>query len=204
MAEIRLAIFAHACGPGSYAMKPINMSGRNGGADALLCPSGCGKSTMLNIISGLLKPSEGRVLFYGQDVTDKDTGARNIAHCKHPLTACWARTHTGQKHPYDLCQYRGCPEKGKSFQRDKLKEEFGTILKALAPARSTFELANHLFRQAWAERSSSVSSEAKRLRAKVRQIELDLENTIQRLARTEDRTMITAYETRVVELKKEP
>ena len=48
-----------------------------------------------------------------------------------------------------------------------------------------------------------MSSEAKRLRAKVRQIELDLENTIQRLARTEDRTMITAYETRVVELKKE-
>ena len=79
MAKIRLAIFAHACGPGSYALKPIDMSGRNGGADALLCPSGCGKSTMLNIISGLLKPSEGRVLFYGQDVTDKDTGARNIA-----------------------------------------------------------------------------------------------------------------------------
>ena len=124
-------------------------------------------------------------------------------HCKHPLTACWARSHTGLKHPYYLCQYRGCPEKGKSIQRDKLEEQFGTILKALTPARTTFELAEHLFREAWDERSSSVSSEGKRLKAKVRQIELDVENTIQRLVRTEDPSLITAYETKVVELKKE-
>ncbi len=79
MAEIRLANLAHAYGNGSYALKPLDMTWRNGGTYALLGPSGCGKSTMLNIISGLLKPSEGRVLFDGQDVTDKDTGARNIA-----------------------------------------------------------------------------------------------------------------------------
>lgn len=32
----------------------------DGGAYALLGPSGCGKTTLLNIISGLLVPSEGR------------------------------------------------------------------------------------------------------------------------------------------------
>lgn len=79
MAEIRLANLAHAYGSGAYALKPLDMTWRDGGTYALLGPSGCGKSTMLNIISGLLKPSEGRVLFDGQDVTDKDTGARNIA-----------------------------------------------------------------------------------------------------------------------------
>ena len=41
----------------------------HGGAYALLGPSGCGKTTLLNIISGLLHPSEGRVLFDGRDVT---------------------------------------------------------------------------------------------------------------------------------------
>lgn len=79
MAEIRLAKLAHSYGNGTNALKPLDMTWRDGGTYALLGPSGCGKSTMLNIISGLLKPSEGRVLFDGQDVTDKDTGARNIA-----------------------------------------------------------------------------------------------------------------------------
>ena len=79
MAEIRLENLGHAYGGGAYALKPLDMTWKNAGTYALLGPSGCGKSTMLNIISGLLKPSEGRVLFDGVDVTGRDTGARNIA-----------------------------------------------------------------------------------------------------------------------------
>ena len=55
------------------------MTWADGQTYALLGPSGCGKSTMLNIISGLLHPSEGRVLFDAQDMTARDTGQRNIA-----------------------------------------------------------------------------------------------------------------------------
>ncbi len=32
----------------------------DGGAYALLGPSGCGKTTLLNVISGLLTPSQGK------------------------------------------------------------------------------------------------------------------------------------------------
>ncbi len=35
----------------------------------LLGPSGCGKSTVLNLISGLLQPTEGRIFFGEEDVT---------------------------------------------------------------------------------------------------------------------------------------
>ena len=45
----------------------------------LLGPSGCGKTTLLNCVSGLLRPSHGRILFDGQDVTAKTPQARNIA-----------------------------------------------------------------------------------------------------------------------------
>ncbi|MGQ0564956.1 MAG: ABC transporter ATP-binding protein [Gemmobacter sp.] len=80
MAEITLDHLAHAYATGgAYALKPLHMTWRDGGTYALLGPSGCGKSTMLNIISGLLRPSQGRVLFDGQDVTALDTGRRNIA-----------------------------------------------------------------------------------------------------------------------------
>ncbi|HEU0199143.1 MAG TPA: ABC transporter ATP-binding protein [Burkholderiaceae bacterium] len=62
-----------------YALQPMNQVWRDGGAYALLGPSGCGKTTLLNIISGLVVPSEGRVLFNGVDVTDLSTAQRNIA-----------------------------------------------------------------------------------------------------------------------------
>ena len=42
-----------------YALLPLKMSFDDGGAYALLGPSGCGKTTLLNIVSGLVKPSQG-------------------------------------------------------------------------------------------------------------------------------------------------
>lgn len=44
----------------------------------LLGPSGCGKSTMLNLISGLLKPTEGRIFFGKDDVTELPPENRGI------------------------------------------------------------------------------------------------------------------------------
>ena len=44
----------------------------------LLGPSGCGKSTTLNLISGLLKPTEGRIFFGEEDVTDLPPENRGI------------------------------------------------------------------------------------------------------------------------------
>ncbi len=84
MARIELAGLAHSykpnpSQPSDYALRPMDMRWEDGGAYALLGPSGCGKTTLLNIISGLVKPSHGRVLFDGKDVTDLPTEARNIA-----------------------------------------------------------------------------------------------------------------------------
>jgi len=62
-----------------YALKEISQVWDDGGAYALLGPSGCGKTTLLNIISGLLTPSEGSILFDGREVTTLPTTERHIA-----------------------------------------------------------------------------------------------------------------------------
>ncbi|MEO8311269.1 MAG: ATP-binding cassette domain-containing protein, partial [Caldimonas sp.] len=62
-----------------YALLPLKMQFADGGAYALLGPSGCGKTTLLNIVSGLVKPSQGSVRFDGVDVTARTPQQRNIA-----------------------------------------------------------------------------------------------------------------------------
>lgn len=62
-----------------WALKEVDVTWSDGGAYALLGPSGCGKTTLLNIISGLLQPSHGRVLFDDRDVTDIPSDKRDIA-----------------------------------------------------------------------------------------------------------------------------
>jgi len=84
MAKITLADLRHSyvqtpTMDEDWALKRLDVAWQDGGAYALLGPSGCGKTTLLNIISGLLRPSHGRVLFDGRDVTDVPPDQRHIA-----------------------------------------------------------------------------------------------------------------------------
>ena len=62
-----------------WALRGINIDWKDGGAYALLGPSGCGKTTLLNIISGLLKPTKGEIFFDDKDVTTFNPVERDIA-----------------------------------------------------------------------------------------------------------------------------
>lgn len=84
MAKITLDKLAHSYFPSpksdaDFALKEIDHVWEDGGAYALLGPSGCGKTTLLNIISGLLVPSKGRIIFGDEDVTNLQPEQRNIA-----------------------------------------------------------------------------------------------------------------------------
>jgi glycerol transport system ATP-binding protein len=84
MARITIDKLRHAYGanpqkPEDWALKEMSLEWDDGGAYALLGPSGCGKTTLLNLISGLLHPTEGRILFDDRDVSNATPENRNIA-----------------------------------------------------------------------------------------------------------------------------
>ena len=85
MAKITLDDLRHAYAPNptrpeDYALQQLDITFDDGGAYALLGPSGCGKTTLLNIISGLLAPSHGTVLFDGKDVTGLSARTNATSH----------------------------------------------------------------------------------------------------------------------------
>jgi glycerol transport system ATP-binding protein len=126
MARIDLDL-AHAYKPNpqrdeDYALLPLKMTFADGGAYALLGPSGCGKTTLLNIISGLVKPSQGGVRFDGVEVKDKTPQQRNIAQVfQFPVI-------------YDtmtVAQNLAFPLKNRGVPADRIKQRVGKIAEML-------------------------------------------------------------------------
>lgn len=105
-----------------YALLPLKMTFRDGGAYALLGPSGCGKTTLLNIISGLVTPSHGTVKFNGTDVTRQTPQQRNIAQVfQFPVI-------------YDtmtVAENLAFPLKNRGVSPERIKQRVGTIAEML-------------------------------------------------------------------------
>ncbi|KAF5091081.1 ATP-binding cassette domain-containing protein [Acetobacterium wieringae] len=51
-------------------LRDVNLTIEKGKFIAITGPNGGGKSTLARIISGVLKPTKGKITFYGEDITD--------------------------------------------------------------------------------------------------------------------------------------
>jgi branched-chain amino acid transport system ATP-binding protein len=55
---------------GITATGNVNLDLHKGARHALIGPNGAGKTTLINLLTGVLEPTEGRILLEGQDITD--------------------------------------------------------------------------------------------------------------------------------------
>jgi ABC-2 type transport system ATP-binding protein len=63
---------------GLRALEKINLEIRRGEIFALLGPNGAGKTTLINVICGIVNPTEGRVLADGYDIVSEYRAARSM------------------------------------------------------------------------------------------------------------------------------
>ena len=61
---------------GIVAANNVSLAVEAGSRRALIGPNGAGKTTIINLISGMLRPSAGSVLLDGQDITDRRSDER--------------------------------------------------------------------------------------------------------------------------------
>jgi putative ABC transport system ATP-binding protein len=57
-----------------HALRGIDLKVEKGDLISILGPSGCGKSTLLNMLGALDKPTEGRVIIEGTDISSFNSG----------------------------------------------------------------------------------------------------------------------------------
>jgi len=55
---------------GILASQNVNLAVEQGARHALIGPNGAGKTTVINLLSGVLRPSAGRIMLEGRDITD--------------------------------------------------------------------------------------------------------------------------------------
>ncbi|HSV45519.1 MAG TPA: ABC transporter ATP-binding protein [Ramlibacter sp.] len=55
---------------GITATGDVNLELKKGARHALIGPNGAGKTTLINLFTGVLEPTAGRILLEGQDITD--------------------------------------------------------------------------------------------------------------------------------------
>jgi glycerol transport system ATP-binding protein len=118
-----------------WVLRDIDLEWSNGGAYALLGPSGCGKTTLLNIISGLLRPTKGEVFFDEKKITHLSPVERNIAQIfQFPVI-------------YDtmtVFDNLAFPLRNRGFSEDKIKARVKEIAEMLDLSQTLYNRASGL------------------------------------------------------------
>jgi len=70
---------------GDFSLRDVNLELRAGGCLAILGPSGAGKTLLLETVMGARRPTTGRVLLDGREITDLPPESRRIAYIPQDL-----------------------------------------------------------------------------------------------------------------------
>ncbi len=112
-----------------HALRSISLTVERGEFTAIAGPSGSGKTTLLNVISGIEKPDEGKVIFDGQPLDRMDENALSDLRL-HRIGFVFQAynlipTLTGRENAEFVLFLRGVPEKERRERVEEIFRELG-------------------------------------------------------------------------------
>jgi branched-chain amino acid transport system ATP-binding protein len=73
---------------GLQALNRVSLHLREGEILGLIGPNGAGKTTLFNVINGVYRPEEGRVIFCGRDITGRPPTRSPARGSPGPIRSC--------------------------------------------------------------------------------------------------------------------
>lgn len=113
--------------------------------------------------------------------------------CKKPMTAAWFKGNGGRYAKYQ-CKSKACPQKGKTFARDKVENSFKELLRDLKPHADILRMAKKVLEDMWKRRVEREEEFKKGIDAEIAALENQNQLLLERSLSTTNPKNIKAYE----------
>ena len=120
LSNVYLAFVNGSTGKASLALEDVSLQIMDGEFCTIVGPSGCGKSTILNLLSGIVAPSDGTVTFRGAPVRGINTDAGYVTQDDNLLP--WR---TLKSNVEIALEFHGVPAKERAARSAELIERVG-------------------------------------------------------------------------------
>lgn len=116
--------------------------------------------------------------------------------CNKPMTASWSKGRT-KKYPYYKCQNRGCSNFGKDIRRERIEDDFLTVLESIEPKDGVCDLVEAIVLDIWNKRMKNGDSQKTLFAKKLERVRLEKESLLNRIVKAQSESVIKAYEQKI-------
>jgi site-specific DNA recombinase len=120
-------------------------------------------------------------------------GIVTCACCGRAMTAAFSKGRHA-RYGYYFCQTKGCEQSRKSIRRERIEEEFETLLESLRPDEVLARAFHDIVAEVWNAGRDDEAERHKLLKAELSQIERKSAALMERLIAAESSVLIAAYE----------
>ncbi|WP_208354670.1 recombinase zinc beta ribbon domain-containing protein, partial [Pseudaestuariivita rosea] len=130
-------------------------------------------------------------------------GALNCACYDAPMTSCWSKSATGKRYPYYWCQTKTCEMYRKSIRAEKIDAAFAELMQSLAPSKTMIKSVTMMLKDAWAQRLAHANVQKGDVQREIDQMDKQLDGLLDRIAETDNPTVVAAYEKKIAKLEQD-
>ena len=127
-------------------------------------------------------------------------GFITCSECSAPLRGSWSKGRN-KLYGYYLCQTKGCSQYGKSIAKDKVEDEFKTLLSDLKPSDGLFNTIRELYRDRWSLFAKHHQEDQEAVLIEVQKTDKTIAGLLDRIVTTENDSVVEAYENRITQLQ---